>query len=75
MTIGVDMSIQDDLMQFLEGARFAINNLPGILYVKDLNSKYMECSSDFEKILKVKKENLINRPDDDFPWKNYAEES
>ncbi|MES2203829.1 MAG: helix-turn-helix transcriptional regulator [Pseudomonadota bacterium] len=68
------MNMQDELMQFAENTRFALYNLPGIAYIKDLNSHYIECSRDFEKILKVRRAQLIHRLDDDFSWASYAEE-
>ncbi len=45
-----------------------------VLYIKDVNSVFVECSQGFEKILNVTRKDLIGRTDYDFAWKNYADE-
>lgn len=66
------MSAQDKLMQFIENSRCLLDNFPGLYFIKDMKSNYVECNQAFSHAFDVKKTYLLEHTDYDMSWESFA---
>jgi PAS domain S-box-containing protein len=73
-----DISKMMAIRNELESERMLLENLidsvQDLIFYKDLESRYIGCNSAFAKFLRIKKEDIIFKTDDDFYSESYVKE-
>ena len=73
MTTGEHMNTKDELRQLINNARCLMDNLPGLIFIKDTEFNFVECSYDFSSLVKINKKDIIGQTDYNLPWAGYAD--